>query len=83
MFCKSIIKKPYMFRSLLYDHPQGSSFVLSAFTTFRMLASSFAFLICGRMPSMCMCPVYLSVGCLVVNSSRPDNPQTGTPDTYT
>jgi hypothetical protein len=32
-----------MFRSLLYDHPQGLSFVLSAFTTFRLLASSFAF----------------------------------------
>jgi hypothetical protein len=31
-----------MFRSLLYDHPQGSSFVLSAFTTFRMLSWSFA-----------------------------------------
>jgi hypothetical protein len=42
MFCKSIIKEPYMFRSLLYDHPQGLSFVLSAFTTFPLLASSFA-----------------------------------------
>jgi hypothetical protein len=31
-----------MFPSLLYEHPQGSSFVLSAFTTFRLLASSFA-----------------------------------------
>jgi hypothetical protein len=37
MICKSIIKKPYTFRSLLYDHPQGSSFVLSAFTIFRLL----------------------------------------------
>jgi hypothetical protein len=37
MFCKSIIKKPYIFRSLLYDHPQGLSFVLSAFTTFPLL----------------------------------------------
>jgi hypothetical protein len=25
-----------MFRLLLYDHPQGSSFILSAFTTFRL-----------------------------------------------
>jgi hypothetical protein len=41
MFCKSIIKKPYMFRSLLYDHPQELSFVLSAFTTFPLLASRF------------------------------------------
>jgi hypothetical protein len=32
-----------MFRSLLYDRPQGSSFVLSAFTTFLMFASSFVF----------------------------------------
>jgi hypothetical protein len=30
MFCKNVIKKPYMFQSLLYDHPQGLSFVLSA-----------------------------------------------------
>jgi hypothetical protein len=49
MFYKSVIKKPYMFRSLLYDHPQGLSFVLSASTTFPLLASSFAFLVCGRM----------------------------------
>jgi hypothetical protein len=41
MFCKSIIIKPYMFRSLLYDNPQELSFVLSAFTTFPLLASSF------------------------------------------
>jgi hypothetical protein len=34
MFCKSIIKKPYMFRSLLYDHHQVLSYVLCAFTTF-------------------------------------------------
>jgi hypothetical protein len=53
MFCKSIIKTPYMFRSLLYDHPQGSSFVRSEFTTFRLLASSYASPVCGRMPSMC------------------------------
>jgi hypothetical protein len=44
-----------MFRSLLYDHPQGLSFVLGAFTTFPPFASSFAFLVCGRMLSMCMC----------------------------
>jgi hypothetical protein len=55
MFCKSIIKKPYMFRSLLYDHLQWLSFILSAFTTFPLPASSFAFSLRGRMPSMCMC----------------------------
>jgi hypothetical protein len=44
-----------MFRSLLYDHPQGLSFVLSAFATFPLLASSCTFSVCGRMPSMCMC----------------------------
>jgi hypothetical protein len=69
-----------MFRSLLYDHPQGSSFVLSALSLLRLLTSSFTYSVCGCMPSMCMCvrctclwvvwsfmcPVYLSVGCLVV-----------------
>jgi hypothetical protein len=55
MFCKSIIKKTYMFRSLFYDHPQGSSSVLSALPLLRMLASSFAYSVCGRMPSMCVC----------------------------
>jgi hypothetical protein len=32
--------KPYMFRSLLYDHPQGPSFVLSALPLLRLFASS-------------------------------------------
>jgi hypothetical protein len=31
-----------MFRSLSYDHPQGSSFVLSALPLLRLSASSFA-----------------------------------------
>jgi hypothetical protein len=44
-----------MFRSLLYDHPQRSSSVLSALPFLRLLASSFAYSVCGRMPSMCMC----------------------------
>jgi hypothetical protein len=39
MFCKSIIQNPYMFRSLLYDHPQGLSFVLSAFTMLNHIAA--------------------------------------------
>jgi hypothetical protein len=59
-----------MFRSLFYDHLQESSFVLSAFTTFRLPASSFVLLVCGHIPSICMCPVYLCVGCLVVNTTR-------------
>jgi hypothetical protein len=44
-----------MFRSLLYDHPQGLSFVLSALQPLRLLASSFAYSVCGRMPFVCMC----------------------------
>jgi hypothetical protein len=52
-----------MFRSLLYDHPLGSFFVLSALPLLRLLAWSFAYSVCGRMLSMCVCvrPVYLSV----------------------
>jgi hypothetical protein len=64
----SVIKKPYMFRSSFYYHLQGSFFVLSAVTTF----SDACFVIClfGMWPyAVCLyvCPVYLSVGCLVVN----------------
>jgi hypothetical protein len=33
-----------MFRSLFHDHLEGLSFVLSAFTTFQLPASSFVFL---------------------------------------
>jgi hypothetical protein len=44
MFCKKRhYKKPYMFRSLFHVNLQGLSFVLSAFTTFQLPASSFAF----------------------------------------
>jgi hypothetical protein len=32
-----------MFQSLFHDHLQGSSFILSAFTTFQLPASSFVF----------------------------------------
>jgi hypothetical protein len=57
-----------MFRSLFHDHLQGSSFVLSAFTTYQLRASSFVFW--GLWPYalyLCVCPVDLSVCCLVVN----------------
>jgi hypothetical protein len=44
-----------MFRSLLYDHPQESSFVLSALPLLRLLTLSFAHSVCGRMPSEMQC----------------------------
>jgi hypothetical protein len=63
-----------MFRSLFQDHPQGSSFALSAPTTLQLHASSF---VCIGMWSYALClyvyPVYLPVCCLVV--SRPDSTQ--------
>jgi hypothetical protein len=44
MFCKKHhYKKPYMFWSLFHDHLQGSSFILSASTTFQLPALSFVF----------------------------------------
>jgi hypothetical protein len=67
MFCKNIIKKPYIFRSLSYDHSQGSSFVLSALPLLRLFASSFALFGVWLYVSVSVCLVYLSVGCLVVN----------------
>jgi hypothetical protein len=39
MFCESVIKKPYMFRSLFYDHLQGSSFVLTTFRIYHLAAA--------------------------------------------
>jgi hypothetical protein len=51
MFCESIIKNPTCFGNYFHDHPLGLSFVLSAFAIFPLLASSFAFSVCGRMPS--------------------------------
>jgi hypothetical protein len=43
MFRKSIIKKPYMFRLLLYDYPQGSSFVLEHLPLFGCLLRHLSF----------------------------------------
>jgi hypothetical protein len=83
MFCKSIIKKPYMFRSLLYDHPQGVTFVHSAFTIFPLLASSFAFSVCGRMSSMCVCVSGVAVCVLSGRELLTVHDQTATPDTHT
>jgi hypothetical protein len=64
---KGVIIKLHMFRSLFHDHPQGSPFVLSAPTTYQPPASSFVF--SGLWPYVLylyVCPVYLSVCCLVV-----------------
>jgi hypothetical protein len=56
-----------MFRSLSYCHPQESSFVLSALPLLRLFASSFAlFGVWLYVVYVYVCPVYLSVGCLVV-----------------
>jgi hypothetical protein len=45
-----------MFRSLFHDHLQGSSFVLSAFTTFQLPALSFVFF-----GFVAICPLFVCV----------------------
>jgi hypothetical protein len=55
MFFKGVIIKPYMFRSLFHDHPQGSSFVLSAPTTYQPPAS---FVFFGF---VAVCPLFVCV----------------------
>jgi hypothetical protein len=45
-----------MFRSLFHDHLQPSSFVLSAFTTFQLPASSFVFF-----GFVAVCPLFVCV----------------------
>jgi hypothetical protein len=70
-----------MFRSSFHDHLQGSSFVLSAFTTL-LCHSSFL----GMWPYAIYLYVTVVPACGLSGrekSSRPDNPQTGTPDTHT
>jgi hypothetical protein len=44
-----------MFLSLSYNHPQGSSFVLSALPLLRLFASSFALFGVRLYVSMCVC----------------------------
>jgi peptidoglycan/LPS O-acetylase OafA/YrhL len=59
-----------MFRSIFQDHLEGQSFALSAPTTLQLHASSF---VCIGMWSYALylyvCPVYLPVCCLVVQST--------------
>jgi hypothetical protein len=76
---KGVIIKPYMFWSLFNDHSQGSSFVLSAPTTYQPPASSFVFF-----GFVAVCPLLVCVsGVLVCVLSGRANTQTGTPDTHT
>jgi hypothetical protein len=53
---KGVIIKPYMFRSLFHDHHQGSSFVLSAPTTYQPPASSFVYF-----GFVAVCPLFVCV----------------------
>jgi hypothetical protein len=56
-----------MFRSLLFDHLQGSSSVLSAVTAFLLvLLLQVVYLVCGCMLSMCVCAWCVAVCCLCV-----------------
>jgi hypothetical protein len=50
-----------MFLSLSYDHPKGSSYVLSALPLFRLFASSFALFGVWLYVSMC---VFVRCTCL-------------------
>jgi hypothetical protein len=60
-----------MFRSLLQNHLQGSSFALSAPTTLQLPASSFVFVgMWSYALYLLVCSVYLPVCCLVVQSFR-------------
>jgi hypothetical protein len=70
-----------MFRSLLYDHPQGLSFVLSAFTTFPFFTSSTNdckinnykklflgfYLLSGFLTFRAFCKILIFLVCIVVN----------------
>jgi hypothetical protein len=44
-----------MFRSLFQGHLQGSSFALSAYHASAATLRHMSVLVCGRMPSVCIC----------------------------
>jgi hypothetical protein len=44
-----------MFRSLFQDHLHGSSFALSTPTTLQLHVRHLSVVVCGRMPSVCVC----------------------------
>jgi hypothetical protein len=58
---KGVIIKLNMFRSLFHDHPQGSSFILSAPTTYQPAASSFVFF-----EYVAVCPLFVCVSGVLV-----------------
>jgi hypothetical protein len=66
-----------MFRSLLYDHPQGLSFVHYHFPVCLLRHLPIRYVVvcrlCVRVSGVPVCGL----------SGRPDNPQTGTPGTHT
>jgi hypothetical protein len=72
--------KPYMFWLLLYDHPQGPSFVLSALPLLRLFAlSSCLFGMWLYVVYVCVCVCVPGVPvpvCGMSGRSRPDIPQT-------
>jgi hypothetical protein len=73
-----------MFRSLLYDHPQGSSFVLSALPLLSLFASSSClFGMSLYVVYVCVCVPDVPVCEMSSGRSRPDIPQTGTSGAHT
>jgi hypothetical protein len=84
--------KPYMFRSLLYDHPQGSPSYLVHYHISACLLRPVAYSVCG---CMCLCECVPDVPicrmsdcsqdvpvCGMSGREQPDIPQTGTSVTH-
>jgi hypothetical protein len=62
IFLKTSLKNPTRFGHYCMTIFRGSSFVLSALPLLRLFASSFAYSVCGHMPSVCILrgrPLYL------------------------
>jgi hypothetical protein len=65
-----------MFRSLLYDHPQGVVFRTVHYHFSACLFRPVVYSVCGCMLSMCVCVPDVPV-CGMSGRSQPDIPQTG------
>jgi hypothetical protein len=81
-FVKVSLKNPTCFSHYHLTILSGRLLYLVCYHFSACLLRHLHYSVCGCV-YVSVCPVYLSVGCLVIqDSSRPDNPQTGTPGTH-
>jgi hypothetical protein len=81
MFCKNVIKNPTCFGHYNMTILRGRLLYLVRYHFSASLLRHLHYSVCG---CMCLCECWSDVpDCGLSGRERPDNPQTGTPDTLT